>query len=366
MSNIRNPSGISADAGVVTPISEVLDAGDVVETDQLAFHDALAKGGEPRESQSPETRRAIERSLDRLQASSETEGASGSGESEFVDASRGHFRGATPAAPPVVGAAGAYGEGFVSAQNRIRRDRPTSPPVGDGGDRGAPASSSPSTRQSRAAPDHKPAGAATGRPATSGARGRRSDRQAGYLGARGRRSDRQAGYLGARGRRSDRQAGYLGARGRRSDRQAGYLGARGRRSDRQAGYLGARGRRSDRQAGYLGARGRRSDRAGRLPRRERPAQRPAGRLPRRERPAQRPAGRLPRRERPAQRPAGRLPRRERPAVLRRPERRASLPAPVRMTHTIPTLRQSTCPARQRPPEPPNRGGRVRRKAYRPR
>ena len=172
MSDIRNLSGISVDTGVGAPVSEVPDAGEVLEKDHLAFHDALAKGGEPRESQSPETRQAVKRSLDRFRVSSETEGASGSSESEVAGASRGRSTRRTADRPagavagdgPVPargtrGAADADGEDLVSAQSRSPRNRPTSPRAGDGGGRGAPASSLPSTKQSRATADREPAGA---------------------------------------------------------------------------------------------------------------------------------------------------------------------------------------------------------------
>ena len=89
MSGIRNLSGISVDTGVSAPVSETPDADEVLEKDQLEFHDALARSGEPHESQSPETRKAITRSLDRFQTSSRTDGASGSNEPQVADASRG-------------------------------------------------------------------------------------------------------------------------------------------------------------------------------------------------------------------------------------------------------------------------------------
>ena len=50
----------------------------------------------------------------------------------------------------------------MSAQDRSPRNRPALPPVGDGGNQGAPASSMPSTKQSRATADRNPAGAAPG------------------------------------------------------------------------------------------------------------------------------------------------------------------------------------------------------------
>ena len=178
MSDIRNLSGISVDTGASTPISEVPDAGEVLEKDQLAFHDALAKDGEPRESQSPETRKAIKRSLDRFQASSETEGTSGSSESEIAGASRGRStrlttgrpagatardgqvsargtrraadgggtntvtargrsRGATPAAPaapPVASVADGGGTNTVTARGRSRGTTPAASPVVDAAD----------------------------------------------------------------------------------------------------------------------------------------------------------------------------------------------------------------------------------------
>ena len=71
MSDIRNLSGVSVDTGLSAPVSEVSDAGEVPEESQLAFDDALGKGSELNESQSPETRKAIKRSLDRFQASHE-------------------------------------------------------------------------------------------------------------------------------------------------------------------------------------------------------------------------------------------------------------------------------------------------------
>lgn len=171
MSDIRNLSGISVDTDVSAPISEVPDAGEVLEKDQLAFHDALAEGGKPHESRSPETRMAIKRSLDRFQASSETEGASGSSESEVADASRGRSTRLMAGRPAGVVARdgpvpakgtrrAADGEDLVSAQGRSQRDRPALPPVGAGGNRGAPTSSMPSTKHSRATADRKLAGAA--------------------------------------------------------------------------------------------------------------------------------------------------------------------------------------------------------------
>ena len=167
MSDIRNLSGTSVDTGVSAPVSEVSDAGEVLEKDQLAFHDALAKGGEPHESQSPETRKAIKRSLDRFQASSETEGASRSSESEVADASRGRSTRLTAGRPagavardgpvPARGtrrAADAGGTKSVTARGRSRGTTPAAPPVVSAAD------SLPSTKQSRATTDRKLAGAA--------------------------------------------------------------------------------------------------------------------------------------------------------------------------------------------------------------
>ena len=173
MSDIRNLNGISVDAGVGAPVSEVPDAGEVLEKDQLAFHDALAKSGTPREPQSPETRKAIKHSLDRFQASSGTEGTSGSNESRVADTSRGRST-RPPAGRPAGAVAGdgpvpasrarrttdADGEHLVSAQSRSPRNPATSPPVGDGGSRGAPASTLPSAARSRAAAARKAAGLA--------------------------------------------------------------------------------------------------------------------------------------------------------------------------------------------------------------
>ena len=88
MNDVRNLSSISINTSVASPVSEEPDAGEVLEKDQRAFHDALGKDDELNESQSPETRKAIKRSLDRFQASSGAEGATGSSESEVVDASR--------------------------------------------------------------------------------------------------------------------------------------------------------------------------------------------------------------------------------------------------------------------------------------
>ena len=199
MSDIRNLSGVSVDTGSSAPVSEMSDAGEVPEESQLAFDDALGKGSELNESQSPETRKAIKRSLDRFQASHETEGASGSSESGVADASQrrstrltaSRLAGAVakdgrvstretrkaadaggedamsaqarsrrkgPASPPV-GAADAGGEAPVSAQGRSQRNGSTSPPVGDGGNRGAPASSRLSTKRSPATADGTQSGA---------------------------------------------------------------------------------------------------------------------------------------------------------------------------------------------------------------
>ena len=174
MDDVRNLSGISVNTGTPSPVSEVPDAGEVLENDQRAFHDALGRDGEPNESQSPETRKAIKRSLDRFQASSGTEGAKGSGESEVADASRGRSTRpmSGPAAEGVAGhgpvpeegtrrASDAGGEDLRTAQGRSRRADPTSPRVDDGRDRGAAASSLPSAKRSSAAANRAPPGAAS-------------------------------------------------------------------------------------------------------------------------------------------------------------------------------------------------------------
>ena len=177
MSDIRNLSGISVDTGVSASVSEVPDAGEVLEENQLAFHHALAKSGELNESQSPETREAIKRSLDRFHTSPETEGASASSESEVTDANRGQSTRLTAGRPagavardgpaPAMGsrrAADAGGEDPVTALGRSRRTGPTSPPVGHGGNRDPAASSWPSAaKRSEAIADRKHAGAATQR-----------------------------------------------------------------------------------------------------------------------------------------------------------------------------------------------------------
>ena len=265
MSGIRNLSGASVDTSVSVPVSEMPDAGEALEDDQLAFNDALTDGGELNDSQSLETRKAIKRSLDRFQASPETDGASGSSEYEPADASQGGStlrtagqpdgpvpaggtrRAAEPADAsqggstlrtagrpdgpvpaggarraaesagasqggstlrtagrpdgpvPAGGArraaesagasqggstlrtagqpagtvaadgpvsargvrrtANAAGEGSVTATGRPQRHGPSSPPVSDGGNQGAPVSSLSSTKQSPATAERKQAGA---------------------------------------------------------------------------------------------------------------------------------------------------------------------------------------------------------------
>ena len=161
MDDVRNLSSISVDTSGSAPVSEVPRGGEVLEKDQRAFHDALAKGGELNESQSPETRKAIKRSLDRFQASSGTEGATGSSESEIADASRGRSTRPTSGRPagavsedvpvPAKGtrrAADAGGEDSVAAEGRSRRADRSPQPVDDGGNRGAAASSWPSAKRS--------------------------------------------------------------------------------------------------------------------------------------------------------------------------------------------------------------------------
>ena len=177
MSDIRNLSGTSFDAGVSAPVSEVPDAGEVFEEDQVAFHHALEKSAERDEPRSPETRKAIKRSLDRFQASPNTEGASESTESEVTDANRdrstrltsGRPAGAATKDSPVAAlrsrrATDAGGEYPATARGRYRSTGPISPPFGDGGSRATTASSWPSAaKQGEAIPDRKQAGAATQR-----------------------------------------------------------------------------------------------------------------------------------------------------------------------------------------------------------
>lgn len=174
MSDIRNLSGTSFDAGVSAPVSEVPDAGEVFEEDQVAFHHALEKSAELGESRSPETRKAIKRSLDRFQASSNTKGASESSESEVTNANRdrstrltsGRPAGAATKDGPVATmgsrrATDAGGEDPVTARGSYRSTVPTSPPVGHGGSRGATASSwRPAAKQSEAIAGREQAGAA--------------------------------------------------------------------------------------------------------------------------------------------------------------------------------------------------------------
>ena len=174
MSDIRNLSGISFDAGVSAPVSEVPDAGEVFEEDQVAFHHAIEKSAELDESRSPETRKAIKRSLDRFQASPNTEGASGSSESDVTDANRdrstrltsGRPAGAATKDGPVAAmrsrrAADAGGEYPATARGRYRSTAPISPPFGDGGSRGATASSwASAAKQREAIAGRKPAGTA--------------------------------------------------------------------------------------------------------------------------------------------------------------------------------------------------------------
>ena len=198
MSDIRNLSGISVDTGVSAPVSEVPDAGGALEEDQLAFDDALAKGGDLNESQSPETRKAIKRSLDRFQASPETDGASGSSESEPADASPGRSTRLTAGrsagavardgAAPARGtrrAADAGGEDPVSAQGRSQRNGPSSPPVG-AADAGGEDPVSAQVRSQRSGPSSPPVGAADAGgedPVSAQVRSQRSDPSSPPVGA---------------------------------------------------------------------------------------------------------------------------------------------------------------------------------------
>ena len=44
MDDVRNLNGISVNTSVPSPVSEVPDAGEVLENDERAFHDALGEG----------------------------------------------------------------------------------------------------------------------------------------------------------------------------------------------------------------------------------------------------------------------------------------------------------------------------------
>ena len=173
MNDIRAPSGISFDAGVSAPTSEVPDTGEALEKDQLAFNDALERGGELNESQSPDTRKAVKRSLDRIQTSSESDRASGSGASEVGGAHhRGPARLAERRSSGAVdrdGSDSARGSGRaadsgaedpVPAQLRSPHTSPASSPVGHGGTRDAPACSWSSAKPGSVTADRKQTGAA--------------------------------------------------------------------------------------------------------------------------------------------------------------------------------------------------------------
>ena len=173
MNDIRAPSGISFDAGVSAPVSGVPDTGEAAEKDQLAFNDALAKGGELNESQSPETRNAVKRSLDRIQTSPETARASGSGASETDGAHHGRptqladrrpagavDRDGADSARRSRRAADSGGEDPVTAQVRSPRTSPASPSVSHGGARDSTACSRSPADPGPASADRKQAGAA--------------------------------------------------------------------------------------------------------------------------------------------------------------------------------------------------------------
>ena len=198
MSDIRNLSGTSVDTGVSAPASEVLDAGEALEEDQLAFDDALAKDGELHESQSSETRKAIKRSLDRFQAPPETDGTSGSSESEPADASPGRSTRLTAgrAAGAVVSdgpararetpmAANAGGEDSVTARGRSQRNDRFAPPVGaaDAGGKDPASAQGRSQRNDRFAPPVGAADAGGKDPASAQGRSQRNDRFAPPVGA---------------------------------------------------------------------------------------------------------------------------------------------------------------------------------------
>ena len=176
MNDIRATSGISFDGGVSAPVSQVSDTGEALEEDQLAFNDALAKGGELNESQSPETRNAVKRSLDRIQTWTEPERASGSGASD-IDAAH-HSdptrrqerrvavavdRDGSDSAGRFRRAADSGGKDPVPAQLRSPHASFASPPVGDGGTRDATAWSRSSAKPGPASGDRGQAGAAGGR-----------------------------------------------------------------------------------------------------------------------------------------------------------------------------------------------------------
>ena len=174
MNDVRNLSSNSVNTSVASPVSEEPDAGEVLEKDRRAFHDALGKENELNESQSPETRKAIKRTLDRFQASSRAEGGTSSSEPEFVEASRGRSTRpksgrlaeteAEDGPVPAKGtrrAADAGGEDPVTAQGRSQPAGRTLLPVDDGGNRDPTASSWPSAKRSSAAADRNSLGAAS-------------------------------------------------------------------------------------------------------------------------------------------------------------------------------------------------------------
>ena len=124
MGDITDMPGIAVNTGASTLVSETLDTGDILDQAQQSFDDALDDGSELNESQAPETRREIRRSLNRLQESSKTAAASGSGSgTESADASHGSSVLLTADRPAEAGVDG-----------RHRREA-TTPGAGKGGER---------------------------------------------------------------------------------------------------------------------------------------------------------------------------------------------------------------------------------------
>ena len=170
MSDIRNVSGISVDAGVSAPVADALNVSETLQEDVQAFDDALEKGDDEYESRSPETRRAIKRSLERLQAPPETDRASASDESEPANAGRGASTrraaggragavttaGAEPPRDPRRGA-DAGGAGRLSGQEAPR-----------GVGHASPAASSAATGGQRSVPDRADSRGIGRAPAASG------------------------------------------------------------------------------------------------------------------------------------------------------------------------------------------------------
>ena len=341
MDDIRNPSSIPVDTSVRAPVSETPDAGKALEEDQRAFHDALAKGGELNESQSPETRRAIKRSLDGFQASSGTKAAAGSSESDSADASRGRSTrptsaraaGAVAGGGPVPAMGGtrrradAGGKDPVTAQGGSRRTDPVSPPDGDGRNRGAAASSWPLAKTDPG--------------------DRRSQRR---TPAQLNRHQREFSRKGGPGRTCQLRL----KSSERHQRELSRKGGPGRtcqlrlkspeRHQREFSRKGGPGRtcqlrlkspeRHQREFSRKGGPGRTCRLRLKSPERH---QREFSRKGNRGRTRQSMLRLLERLQRPVRAPSGR----ESPSVLRRPERKASFPALARMTHTTPTSRQST-------------------------